>query len=956
MDSSKSSKNQGIIDEIVFPSKDRMGAERQLAVARAVMQDKAQQEAKALRDELDLAELSADRFSKTLKENLAKAAQELGDVFSDVPLQIRKSTRKIIEELMVKGAMQRAFEQTIQDLSSFAPMLAEQLSRKGVSAINVAQSFLSDRTAAFQAESMLATIMPDFAKDIGVGSEQVKNAQNTAIEIGKALANGLLIGLQDSGVIELEEEMINKINAALDAAAGPEGADTQSPSLKTMRIGQDLGRGLVVGIEGMEQDVNNAMINLVSGAIMSAGGEGEEDISPGRVQTDELIPLATEEAVTYVRDNFGEIEDIVRTSVMSMEEEAVGLYATWEQSLGEIGKGLDVIFGLTAAQRALVQANYAVQKSEQALMATRRSQATLSERMLKHQIHLQKMEKEGRKGVITGAEELNILKQKVSLQEMLDKAQGKRSASERLAIANAEEELERLELAADAGIVSALEVEVAQENLDELKGNNLSIDEQRIAVLELAEAESRLEETEDKAKETSDELIAAREKQVTLLDEAANASYELEIAYDNLEASLDGVVKAEHAYEVAREAFRVFATDSGPLFDAIIQGYGGVGSHIDTAIKKTINYATTTETQMRKATEAVRKHLNDTFMLQQRLSDPQQKTTFKDVLSTMFGGSQGFQQLALQKAGDQSKLGINEARARGQFKDDEEMNLASLAAKNLRNIGASGSMAAFEVVRALEGIFGIPFTLTAAGQLAVSEEGLKAAGLEQFREGLLKSGVNIYDTNEKLNISADVSRSGESGTTTAGYVPNINTSGAGQQREFFANNLSQIVANIPSIFSPQQLLTAIGANPDMVLYNSMLADSQRLSVLSAGRRSQVEGYFNSLQTRLIRNLDDLGLTNYSVLRGFKYGGFMKPFQRALVGEYGPEMVTAVPGGGLRVQPDGGRGASILVDNINVQVTGVPSDPIQARKAAQQIQKALVKLGKEGSSGTGLRRN
>src|SRR6056300_1551754 len=483
--------NQGIIDDIVFPSKDRLGAERKLSVARSVMQEKAKQEAKALRDELDLAELSADKFSKTLKENLAKAAQELGDVFSDVPLQIRKSTRKIIEELMVKGAMQRAFEQTIQDLSSFAPMLAEQLSRKGVSAINVAQSFLSDRTSAFQAEGMLATLMPEFAKDIGVGSEQVKNAQNQAIEIGKMLANGLLLGLQDSGVIELEEEMINKITAALDAAASPEGADTRSPSLKTRKIGQDIGKGLVVGIQGMEQDVNNAMINLVDGAIMAArGGDGEEDIMPEQ-QSFELIGLETEDAVTYVRKNFGEIEDIVRTSVMNMEEEAVGLYATWEQSLGEIGKGLDVIFGLTAAQRALVQANYAVQKSEQALMATRRSQATLSERMLKHQIHLQKMEKEGRKGVITGAEELSILKQKVSLQEMLDKSQGKRSASE------------RLELAAEAGIVSSLEVEVAQENLDELKGNNLSVDEQRIAVLELAEAESKLQETEDKAKEPS---------------------------------------------------------------------------------------------------------------------------------------------------------------------------------------------------------------------------------------------------------------------------------------------------------------------------------------------------------------------------------------------------------------------------------------------------------------------
>ena len=44
---------------------------------------------------------------------------------------------------------------------------------------------------------------------------------------------------------------------------------------------------------------------------------------------------------------------------------------------------------------------------------------------------------------------------------------------------------------------------------------------------------------------------------------------------------------------------------------------------------------------------------------------------------------------------------------------------------------------------------------------------------------------------------------------------------------------------------------------------------------------------------------------------------MKPFQRALVGEYGPEMVTATPNGGLRVQPQYGEsGASINVENVN----------------------------------------
>jgi hypothetical protein len=153
------------------------------------------------------------------------------------------------------------------------------------------------------------------------------------------------------------------------------------------------------------------------------------------------------------------------------------------------------------------------------------------------------------------------------------------------------------------------------------------------------------------------------------------------------------------------------------------------------------------------------------------------------------------------------------------------------------------------------------------------------------------------------------------------------------------------------------MLQYLGLDPSM--YAKYMQQQQAIEQgqqLSPKETKATYGYFDSLAKKLQSKLDDLGLTNYNVLRGFKYGGYMKPFQRALVGEYGPEMVTSVPGGGLRVQPEGGRGASINIDNLNVQVTGVPSDPIQARKAAQQIQRALVQLGKEGSSGTGLRRN
>ena len=75
----------------------------------------------------------------------------------------------------------------------------------------------------------------------------------------------------------------------------------------------------------------------------------------------------------------------------------------------------------------------------------------------------------------------------------------------------------------------------------------------------------------------------------------------------------------------------------------------------------------------------------------------------------------------------------------------------------------------------------------------------------------------------------------------------------------------------------------------------------------------------------------------------------------LVGEYGPELIRAIPGGGVDITPIGqARGSNITIHNLNVNVSGVPSDPMQARKAAIEIRKALVRLDKEGLIGTGIR--
>tara|TARA_B100000287_G_scaffold328394_1_gene312895 strand:+ start:1438 stop:9426 length:7989 start_codon:yes stop_codon:yes gene_type:complete len=938
--------NQGIIDTILDPQKNRIAAERQLEHARAVAREAEVEKAKKLRDELDLADFAADKFSETIKKNLVGSAEKIMDVFGEVPKQIKKSMKKIVEELIVKQALQKNFENQIKRLANVAPLLAEQLSKQGPAASQVVADFLNDRTGALIAEGALQNVIPEFAAEIGVEKNVADDLKDQAIDIGSALADGLLIGLHNRGAISLPDAMVNMINDAIFAAAGPDGADTGSPSRKTERL---IGQPMLDGI---------------------------------------ISPFADPERIKEVMSR--SVGIAIKKTAEELEPTLKGLYSTFEQASSEIEEAFSALFGFTSAQRALVQANYAVQKSEQALMATRRSQATLGERILKNQIELQKLEVEGRKGNITGAEELSILKQKVALQDMLDKAQGNRSASERLAIANAEEELEKLTLAAEAGIVGALEVEVAEENLKQLKGEDLTEDEQRIVVLELAEAEKALQKTEDKAKETSEELVSTREKHVTLLDEQANASYELEIAYDNLEAATEGVYQAELKYEQAREVLREFADSAGKeVFDKIIEGYGGVGSEIDTIVTKTIGLAQTTETEMAKATDSVREYLSALALMEQNkiIDTPgiddvgqalaqKENQSFSSFLDTFFGGAKQFRAEAMGRA-QRGQFDIEQSFASGQFRDDEEMNLAALAAQdisgqNLYNVDnlKPDRVRTFEGIRALEGLFGIPFSIFDSGQIATSLEALEAADLGYLAGELRNAGINIYDTSKKLAEAeaGDYSRNVTSGTKTAGYIPSIGSTQAGKSTKIIMTDLNTLLQAIPPTNpvtgANQSALRVAGSqfgllNIDPAMYNYFKGQAVPgiFNSLSASEKNRTRGYFDGLAMKVKNLLDDLGITNADVLRGFKYGGYMKPFQRALVGEYGPEMVQAVGKGGLRVTPQGSeRSGSINVENVNVQVTGVPSDPIQARKAAQQIQKALVNLGKEGSVGTGLRRN
>ena len=113
-----------------------------------------------------------------------------------------------------------------------------------------------------------------------------------------------------------------------------------------------------------------------------------------------------------------------------------------------------------------------------------------------------------------------------------------------------------------------------------------------------------------------------------------------------------------------------------------------------------------------------------------------------------------------------------------------------------------------------------------------------------------------------------------------------------------------------------------------------------------------EGKSNSLINGLIGGATNKANQIMSMgggLSAFHGGGAFKGGQNLLVGELGPELVKTFPsGGGMVTALGGGRGG--MQNTINLNITGLPSDPIATRRIVQNISRELGKLEREGRSG------
>ena len=950
-------KMQGVLAEDVDVINNRGKAIVAITAAEEVLFQQRLAEAQALRQELELEEFQLTALQKALKKSLQSAADQALSLFSDMPQKMKKSVAQIVEEMTIKEVQVRNFESQIKKLAASFPFLAAELAKTGPAAIDQVNGFLNDMTAALSVESSLMRGREQGAVDLGISQEEIDQAKKQGLEIGQASADGILVGLQNRKT-QLQTVFVSVMKDAVDVVK--QWLQENSPSRRLRdQVGKPMIDGIIVGIEEKEKELHTQAVDT------------------------------TEVAVEGILDTLDE-----GRSFIEKEIDDIFLMMTHQQATSELEMAFNAYQNFRDAFRGLNEAAFAQQKAEQNLMRTRREQAKFAEDFLKLQQELQKMEVLGRKGNVIASEELNILKQKVALEEMRRKERQQYTATEKLAIQNAKEELEKLELAAEAGIVSGLEVEAAQERLDELTGNNKSKDEQRIAVLELAEAERRYNETVQEAKETDKELVRLREQNAQALDTLANESFELQGAYHQLERAIEGTVKADLDYEKTRKVFSDFVDNSPQLFGQLMDAYGGVDSSIGTLITSTVNLADTTETSMARAIKSVREFVTELIIAQQTEADLQafggdttmdpDSAVYQSVFKKRGTAEEVLDAQKLTSAGSPFAALLNAAIASGQTAFDKDPNLASnknvfanqleadstkmqtdAMLRDLADPNISRQYNVAQVAKFIEGMLGIPVVIDSSGNMAFNAESLRGLGMSDDQIDMLNrnfgntaglANINVLEGEQSSFVTSTKdkdysSAEGERVMNNSGknFNYNANPTSISQFLNYLRQTGALVGGNASSLNTIYDLIDA--SNMSRKTYADAVAGKGRFA--DNAIRDQ---YLQTLQNNFNRVLKPFMGSRNLVLKGYKYGGLMKPFQRALVGEYGPEMVTATPNGGLRVQPQYGEsGASINVENVNVNVTGVPSDPMQARKAAIQIQNALVKLGKEGSYGGGLRR-
>lgn len=961
---------------------------------------------KKMQDEFGITAEMSLRLAMKAKEafkQIREAATALGKPLQDAELT-DVSFGKLLNNLREN---RRAIEQYEKDIANLRAkgfeFTADRLLQMGLGGRDLAGRLLEDAGAAQALEFELMKVAPATASEVGVKSPLMDDAymdqmENMGIQITESFVKGIENGFPI--VQDMFGQLGDEVVAALRKALG-----FGSPSKVMIQYGEWTTAGFTDGIEKTTPDavdavegiaknsmeafksilginsnskvftqyganVANGFADGLRGAIGQAGG-----INATFDDFKEIIKQFggdVESFAAYIQSNFAGDFGTFLEAYMSKALSGAQKYVSEQQ------KAFQVVTQLTSAERARNSALLNVMQSKASYAKQLRDEASLQDRINDTLERLNRLEQEGKKGNVTVKERIGILQKLLSLREMEKRAAGEFTAKEALAIQEKEQEVNTLAKMYNKGVISALEFQAAQEELSEMKGEFKTEEDKELFFLQLADAEREYKDAQSNALKIDQELVSTREEYFALLDEQEQMTLRVQTAQDKYSASVEGAVEADLALS---SAILYFEENIGPHIETLgtlADSYGAITTQVDGLIEALEKYqegsidsifgADGAQIAKPSTLDSARKagvdEANEEIIaatneqnLNKIMSYNEAGQLFKNALKE--GGIENLYKGFLI---DPLMSPINsigkELNTLSNTLDPNEQFMKNSDLRNIQNIvDTFNSFGLDRLNKELSGSAILKNFIEALGlNLTRKEDG---SGFEFFNE-------NLKAVEDKLNIdlTAFLENFGGFFTGIEAQSANLNVNSASNQA--YIDRVLQGGGtdsdNDPSgdytqgyQQYPQEFMNSNG-NIRIVTNAAAEAAARRAGYFPTGRKPATA--MMGLRTKGFKMGGRIPDMSHIKPKKYAMGGRAQDhmMKRALVGEYGPEEVRFVPGSGFLVKPltTGGRGNNTIVQNLSVNVTGVPVDNASARKAAIQIKKALQRLDREGNAGGGIR--
>ena len=919
---------------------------------------------------LQLAARLDQAFKEARKSLVALTAPLPDDAFEDM------TALDVLINTVRKNAQQAKFEKVLESLGAFGkPVLAAELSKVGVGGLAMAETFLQNPALASAQELYLRSLGgTDYVSEIVQDeSEDVEKERMNEMgyTLGESAVDGILLGIEDRS-----DEIADMFAGVLDDAFNNVFSlyGISSPSQWTRKhIGRPLIDGVILGIEDGEVTLKDTFAQTINKALPRDLDlpDTTGNFRGYQVSYEELVGKLSSNSSFMTNDYLaqGFLRSLGSTMMENLDMFAEKLASSYGEANTRMQEAFNLITAVTSAERAQTDQVRNLVSAKHNYAATLRRQATLEERIIKSKEKLMDLEVEGMKGNITMEERIGVLQKEIDLTERKRRLDKEFTAREALDIQAQEKKVAELGRMFNLGIVSALELEAEQDALRDMKGEFKTDAEKELFLLEYASAIEAKEQYEKEILEISPELVSAREEYINLLNEQDLISLDVQ-------AGANGIAEAEErvaAGVLAVDAAYVQFKENAPEYEAEIGALEGAFGNVNTRVGELFDLITNLTADGTFDFSSLKSQISD---VTQDLADLLFAREMDELLNQ--GGKSGFKdfyQMAIENMTKESgfegrsfsqlmrsnllgfdaypilmdlyeSLGgrdgsevqdLSNIDKFGKFFRDSEFTTSRFARTGnmLNNTRYGQSMVEFlnmmgiGTVETAEGELG--FSISNAEEISkgLSKElmvlGLRGMQeyeymklLDAFRLGQVRDGkVTDIDADDL----ADPSGSGTVPPRTSNINVNLSGGGSGFSLDNFLTNLFSGVGDS---------MTGFGYIPGGMM-------GLRTKGFKMGGR--------------VPDMSNIKPKKYAM------GGRDNMMRRALVGEYGPEEVRFVPGSGFLVKPltHGGRGNNTIVENLSVNVTGVPADPSQARKAAQEIRKALNRLDREGSSGGSVRR-